>query len=104
MLLSLLNSHSSCTSEHSGPCMNECAPNLKASVSLTLLPNVPLMGKVPLDRRGRGRDVCASRPAPGPCFACCAPAVVAVRNSSDRVGCLVSNPVRRAAPLVAGQV
>ncbi|MEA2202956.1 MAG: hypothetical protein QOI89_3669 [Solirubrobacteraceae bacterium] len=32
MLLSLLNSHSSCTSEHSGPCMNECAPNLKASV------------------------------------------------------------------------
>jgi hypothetical protein len=31
VLLSLLKSHSSCASEHSGPCMNECAPNLKAS-------------------------------------------------------------------------
>jgi hypothetical protein len=32
MLLSLLNSHSTCTSAHSGTCMNERTHNLKASV------------------------------------------------------------------------
>jgi hypothetical protein len=42
MLLSLLNSHSTCTSEHSGACMNERAHNLKASVSAASLPNWPL--------------------------------------------------------------
>jgi hypothetical protein len=42
MLLSLLNSHSTYTSAHSGTCMNERAHNLKASVSAALLPNRPL--------------------------------------------------------------
>ncbi len=32
MLLSLLNSHSTCTSAHSGTCMNERAHTLKASI------------------------------------------------------------------------
>jgi hypothetical protein len=42
VLLSLLNSHATCTSAHSDPCMNEGAHNLKVSVSAALLPNRPL--------------------------------------------------------------
>jgi hypothetical protein len=55
MLLSLLNSHSTCTSANSGTCMNERAHNLKSCVSPALLPNLPLMGSRRAASGGAGR-------------------------------------------------